>query len=148
MKKIIFSLLVIASSFTTNLYAQDKAPGRVVNALSENFNGIKQASWAKVSDLYKAEFIFGETVVSAFFNENGDLVATGRDVATTQLPIDLQIALTKNYKDYSVTKSFEVDMQGEVTYYLMLDSSTKKLQLQSTSFGWEKYQKPSDLPLF
>jgi hypothetical protein len=148
MKKIIFSLLVIASSFTTNLYAQDKTPGVVVNALQENFSGIKQASWAKVSELYKAEFIFGETLVSAFFDADGDLVATGRDVETTQLPIDLQIALAKNYKGYNVTKSFEVDMQGEVTYYLMLDSSTKKLQLQSTSFGWEKYQKPADLPLF
>ena len=147
MKKIIFSLLVIASVFTTNSYAQDKTPGIVVSALNENFNGIKNASWAKVSDLYKAEFIFGETLVSAFFNTDGELVATGRDIEIAQLPIDLQIELAKNYKDYAVTKSFEIDMKGQVNYYLMLESATKKLQLQSTDFGWEKYKKPAD-PLF
>lgn len=148
MKKIIFSLLVIASSFTANVYAQDKTPGVVVNALQDNFNGIRQASWAKVSDLYKAEFIFGETLVSAFFSAEGNLVATGRDVEIAQLPIDLQMSYAKNYKGYTVTRAFEVDMNGEVVYYLLLDSSAKKLQLQSTLSGWEKYQKPADLPLF
>lgn len=146
MKKIIFSLLVMVSVFTTTSFAQDKTPNVVINALEHNFTGVKQASWAKVSNLYKAEFIYQETILSAFFNTDGDLVATGRDVEITQLPIDLQLELKKNYSNYTVSKSFEVDMQGEATYYLVLESATKRLQLQSTSFGyWETYQKPTQM---
>ena len=138
----------MAAAFTTSANAQDKTPGIIVTALGENFNGVKNASWSKVSDLYKAEFIYGETVVSAFFDTDGDLVATGRDIEIAQLPIDLQIALAKNYKNYTVTKSFEVDIRGEINYYLVLESPTKKLQLQSTSFGWERYQKPEQIQFF
>ncbi|MEO6915145.1 MAG: hypothetical protein ABI151_05345 [Chitinophagaceae bacterium] len=147
MKKVIIILLAVIGSFSTmSSFAQDKIPSAVTKSLQYSFENVTQASWSKVSDLYKAEFIFNNQVISAFYNEDGDLVATGREVETTQLPIALQIGLKNNYKDYTFAKAIEVNIGEDNSYYITIESATKIIHLKSTSFGkWEVYQKSNIL---
>lgn len=143
MKKVIIILLAVIGSFATSTsFAQDKIPAAVTESLQYSFENITNASWAKVADMYKAEFIFNDQLFSAFYNEKGDLLATGRNIETSQMPITLQVDLKNNYKDYTFGKAIEVNMNDEDTYYISIQSATKLIQLKSTSYGkWEVYQK-------
>lgn len=142
MKKVIIIILAVIGSFaTTSTFAQDRIPAAVTESLQYSFENVTQASWAKVSDLYKAEFLFDGQRISAFYNEDGDLVATGRDAETKQMPISLQVDLKNNYKEYTVSKGMEVNMGGEDSYYVTIESATRIIHLKSNSYGkWDIYQ--------
>lgn len=142
MKKLTILLAIISASLvSTQSFAQTKTPNNIVTALETSFSDVKDASWTIVGNYYKAEFAIDEQNISAYFNYEGELIATGRKINVSQLPISLQLDLKSTYKDFTVTQSVEVDVKDEPTYYLSIETPTKTLQLSSTSFGkWETYK--------
>ena len=143
MKKLIILLAVISSSLVaSDTFAQTKAPIAVTETFENSFSYVKEASWSMVADFYKAEFKVEDQSLFAYFNTDGEIVATGREITVAQLPIALQLELKNNYKDFTVTQSVEMAFNDESTYYLTIETATKKMQINSTDFGgWETYKK-------
>ncbi len=95
-----------------------------------------------MDDLYKAAFTLDGQAISAFYNAEGNLVASARDISLLQLPLSLQTELRKKYQDYTVTNPFEVNNEEGTTYYATIETSSAKLELKSTSHGeWNTYKK-------
>ena len=142
MKKLLVVFTIAASLFTATTFAKGTTPSIVSQALQTTFADAKSINWTEVNNLYKAEFVSGEQNLTAYFNTDGKLVASARNLTVVQLPILLQADLKNSYGGYTITSPLEVDNESGVTYYVTVESATKTVQLKSTGYGtWSSYQK-------
>ncbi len=99
MKKLLIVFTIFSSIYSTNSFAQDKTPAIVAKSFQTSFSDAKEVNWSGANDLYKAAFTSDGQTIFAFFNAEGNLVASARDVSLLQLPLSLQTDLRKKYQN-------------------------------------------------
>jgi len=135
MKKLFVIIVIFGSAYSTSLYAQSKTPAIVLSSFRSSFNNAENVSWSSVKDLYRVDFTLDEQNISAFFDEDGNLIASSRNVTLQQIPMSLKSDLKKNYPDHEVAGLFEVDKEDGITYYATIRNSKNQLSLESTPAG-------------
>jgi hypothetical protein len=144
MKKLLIVFTILGCMFITTSYAQAKPAVTVLNSFQSKFTTAKDVKWSQVADLTKADFSMQAQNISAWYNADGEMVATSRYVTFAQLPVTLQAKLSGSFNDYAVTELFEVDDESGTTYYAALATAKKELLLASTSAtDWSAYRKPN-----
>jgi hypothetical protein len=135
MKKIIATLAVIFSLTTSATYAYDglSVSTTVLKSFSREFVGARNASWEAITDgLYKVTFSYETKDVQAFFDENGNIIATGSIISEEQLPFLVSKSLNSKYNDFAKNEIVEFTMNGE-TQYLVTVSDVKKAEVLKIS---------------
>jgi hypothetical protein len=91
----------------------------------------------------KLTFKMNGVIMFAYYNENGDLMAVVRNILSTQLPIRLLMNLKEKQTDELwISDLFEIDQNGQTTYYATLENSENKVTLRSAdATSWQTYQK-------
>jgi len=135
MKKIISIALILVAFSTAHAFAQTPTPSVVVGSFEHKFINAEKASWTVVKDLYRVDFSFENQSLTAFFNVDGELVASSRNITPMQLPISLNSSLEKNFGKYIVSSLFEVDEHDEIHYYAKVNNHKTEILLKSTSYG-------------
>ncbi|MFC0774473.1 hypothetical protein [Terrimonas alba] len=145
MKKIIIMLAVTISSFTA--FASDEnVNSTVLSSFNKEFAGAKDVQWTTTSNYYKASFVFNDQVVSAFYQLDGELIATSRNISSLELPINLQTSLKKNYNSYWISDLFEISNNEGTSYYITLDKADSKVVLKSNGNGkWDVFKKATKI---
>jgi hypothetical protein len=83
-----------------------------------------------------------EMVLSAFYADNGDLIAVTRNILSTQLPISLQMNLKNGYSNYWITECIEFNGAEQNSYYISLENADQKVTLKSNADNtWSVYEK-------
>lgn len=143
MKRLFLLAALVTSSFFMSSYANEtKASDAVTAAFQSNFTEAQEISWKQVGILYKASFVLNGKHHAAFYNNTGELIAVTRNVATSQLPKHLQASLKRELQGRWITELFVVSMDGEDTYYAMLQNADGAVMLQSAGVKkWVVYQK-------
>ncbi|MBD0332722.1 MAG: hypothetical protein ICV66_08700 [Chitinophagaceae bacterium] len=142
MKLLIITLTVLSSFFTKPTYASDDVSPVVLKAFAQSFTAAKDVSWTSSKTFYKATFELNDQYVSAFYNEEGELIAVTRNVTALQMPAVLQAELKKDYTSYWITDLFEITNEQGTYYYVTLETADSKIVLKSTSFNkWSTYKK-------
>ncbi len=142
MKKILVILTMVASFYTATTYAKPTTPTVVAQALQTQFTDAKNVRWSEVNNLYKAQFVLNDQTITAYFDGEGKLVASARDITAFQLPILLQTDLKNSFAKYNVSNIMEVDNEDGVAYYVTADNGSKTIQLKSSDYGtWNVCQK-------
>lgn len=91
-------------------------------------------------DYTKVTFKLNSIVLFAYYNANGDLLAIVRNILSTQLPIQLLMDLKQRYSNNWITDLFEMNVNGQTTYYATLENSDTRTTLRSDgSSNWENY---------
>lgn len=142
--KPLFVLLTVLSSFFahTSFATETLSNDAAVRSFNQTFINAADVKWSVVSTMYRAEFNLNGQYASAYFNEDGTLMAVTRNISTFQLPITLQVELKKDYADYWVTELFEVSANGGTQYYVTLETATQKTVLKAyPGSQWSKYNK-------
>jgi hypothetical protein len=144
MKLLIILFTAASSLFINTSNAADKiivAPA-AVRSFHSTFAQACGVTWSLSNDLYKADFNLNGQYASAFYDVSGTLVATSRNISSTQLPIMLQASLKKDYAEYWISDLFEMTNQDGTRYYITLENGDTKLILNSaTHTGWETFQR-------
>jgi hypothetical protein len=142
MKKLLAIFTAIGLTITTSVFATDTTPSTVLNSFQNAFKGSREVAWSTVKDLYRVDFTFEDQKVSAFFNSDGNLIASSRNISLLQLPISLETGLKSDFPDYEVVSLFEVDNENGTTYYATVKNSKREFTLESASSGeWNKFNK-------
>ncbi len=142
MKKILVIITMVASFYTATSYAKNITPTVVAQAMQAQFTDAKNVSWSEVNNLYKAQFVLNDQTIIAYFDGEGKLVASARNLTALELPILLQTDLKNSYAKYNVSNIMEVDNEDGVAYYVTANNGSKTIQLKSTEYGtWNVYQK-------
>lgn len=145
MKKIIIMLAIAISSFTA--FASDEnVSSNVLSSFNKEFAGAKDVQWTTTNSYYKASFVFNDQFVSAFYQLDGELIATSRNISSLDLPISLQTSLKKNYSKYWISDLFEISTNDGTSYYITLDKADSKVVLKSSGNGnWETFRKTTKI---
>ena len=139
MKKFFISVALLAGIFSYSVQAADggKVSPRIQQALQKEFAGAKSVSWEGLANnsIYHATFYYNHELLNAFFDDDGNLVATGRDITKDVLPLLVTKAVSERYHGYSVRDIVEVSTEGETSYLLTLENQKSKLIVRAYDSG-------------
>jgi hypothetical protein len=143
MKKIIITLAVALSTLSSFAGEEKEiVNATVLNAFKTEFVNATEVTWTAGANYYKAEFVFNNQHVAAFYSPEAELLGMTRNISSLDLPINLQTGLKKTYSSYWIADLFEVSNNEGTGYYITLENADSKIVLKSTcGQGWTVYQK-------
>ncbi|HTE09595.1 MAG TPA: hypothetical protein VK645_01475 [Chitinophagaceae bacterium] len=144
MKKLI-TAVVLSSVLLMNAAFANKIENvnyKVENAFKQEFGQAKDVNWEKTNNYYRAGFKMNNEVMTAYFTPDGELMGVVRNVLSTQLPINLQASLKKEYNGYWITELFEFAKPDSNGYFITVQNADQVITLQSTDgSAWSTYSK-------
>ena len=144
MKKLI-TAVVLSSVLLMNAAFANKIENvnyKVENAFKQEFGQAKDVNWEKTNNYYRAGFKMNNEVMTAYFTPDGELMGVVRNVLSTQLPINLQASLKKEYNGYWITELFEFAKPDSNGYFITVQNTDQVITLQSTDgSAWSTYSK-------
>jgi len=142
MKKIIAglvlgSMLLVNTAFAN---ANDNVNEKVAAAFKHEFVQAKEVSWQKTDNYFRAVFKLNDDILTAYFSEEGDLMGVVRNLLSTELPINLQTSLKREYAAYWITDLFEFAKKDVSGYFITLENADQRITLQSNDGRtWNSY---------
>jgi len=143
--KFLITMLTVVSSLFANANSVDQPLSIspvVVQSFKNTFSQATEVSWSVSDNFYKADFFLNGQYASVFYNCDGRLMATTRNITSLQLPVILQAAIKKDYNDYWISNLFELTNDDGISYYITLQKGDTKLILKSASHTeWVAFRK-------
>jgi hypothetical protein len=144
MKQTILAMAMMLMAGLTSAFAKNDegVNKQVQTSFSKDFNTASNVSWTVSKDFTKATFSMNNQIMFAYYDQNGDLIATARNILSEQLPINLMSSLKRGYSDYWISELFEMDRDGVAAYYVTLENGDETLVMKSNSLNdWSLYKK-------
>jgi hypothetical protein len=138
MKKTVLFLTAALLS-TQLLFADNKeleANSKLKTALDKEFTGASAVKWySDDNKTFMARFTLREHSVTAYFDGEGNLLATRRYIQEDQLPMVVANKLAKRYPGEQIRWVVEFQSEGSVVYYVTLESEASWKVIKSSSSG-------------
>ena len=93
---IAFLILAITSTFANGNEISKEA----ISTFSTTFAKATDVKWENENTYYKASFKLNGQSLSALLSEEGKVIAVARNILSTELPLNLQGSLYKNFSAY------------------------------------------------
>lgn len=127
MKKLILlvsaALLMSANVLLANPY-ETTVNNRINSTFNDSFNGATDVKWyTDDNKTFTAKFTMSNTRVTAFFKDDGTLLATSRYLQAEQLPLKVSSKLNKKYPGNAIYCVVEYASTENVVYFITLESS-------------------------
>lgn len=141
MKPLFIALTIISSFFAKNSNATNVSPDAIKH-FENTFTNVKNVIWSVGTNLYKVQFSMNEQTVTAFYDEQGELMGVSRNITSLQLPLMLQTEIKNEYSKYWISDLFEMSKEEGTDYYITLEDADSKIVLKSlNNSSWKTYQK-------
>ncbi|MBW8685855.1 hypothetical protein [Chitinophaga rhizophila] len=133
-------LLFVAALLFTTQFAfagakETEASTKLKDALSKEFAGAADVKWySEDNKTFMARFTMKALNVTAYFDEDGNLLATRRYIAEEHLPMNITNKLAKRYPTEKVRWVVEFETEGTTVYYVTLEGE-KTWKVIKTSAG-------------
>ncbi|CAL1521358.1 hypothetical protein [Chitinophaga sp. MM2321] len=144
MKKLIFlmsaALLLSAHTLFAKPY-ETAVNNKIQHTFSESFSGAKEVKWYTDDNItFTAKFTMVNTRVTAFFNDDGTLLATSRYLQADQLPLNVISRLNKKFPATSIYCVVEYAAGENALYYITLEGKDTWTIVRADRFGSLKVQ--------
>jgi len=142
MKKILAGLVLGSILLVNSAFANtnDNVTEKVASAFKQEFVQAKEVSWEKTDNSFKATFKLNDDMLTAYFSPDGELMGVVRNLLSTELPINLQISLKKDYANYWVTDLFEYARKDASGYFITLENADQRITMRSgDGLSWSTY---------
>jgi len=142
MKKVIAGLVLGSILLVNTAFANtnDNVNEKVAAAFKHEFVQATDVSWQKADSYYRAIFKLNEDILTAYFSVDGDLMGVTRNLLSTELPINLQTSLKRDYADYWITDLFEYAKKETSGYFVTVENADQRITLQSADGrNWSVY---------
>ena len=134
MKKII--TVLTACVITASAFSRMPDPGyKVLEEFRKEFPSAGQVSWTEEEDLSRASFILAGKRIVAYFNREGQLEGSVRDLFYDQLPLTVMTAVEKRFQKPEVLYIREINNAEGTHYRIRLDVAGKKFMVRVGSDG-------------
>ena len=143
MKVLFVTLTALFSLFTTKSHADDgNVSATVLRSFNSTFVNASEVKWSTNDKFYKADFSFNCQYVSAYFDADGELIATTKNITSLELPIKLQASLKKDYQNGWISDLFEYSDASGTSYFITIENADTKIVLKSDGISaWNTFQK-------
>lgn len=128
----------VGSSFARSTHNGDD----IVNAgFHKDFSQAELLDTKTSADYTRFTFRMSGMILTAFYSNKGELLAITHNITSTQLPLTLLMQVRNDYSDFWISDLFELNRNGESTYYITLENADKTITLRSDENNWEVFSK-------
>jgi hypothetical protein len=83
----------------------------------------------------------GQSLI-ALLSEEGEMIAVSRNILPTELPINLQASINKNFPAYWITGLTEYAVGSETKYFITVENADEKTTLENVgTYDWSLLKK-------
>lgn len=127
-----FIMLGLTAAFADGTPEVDS---RIQIALNKQFAGCESVTWTKVKDYQQATFVFHESLVVAYFNEDGDLLGSARNIIVDHLPLSVLQSFDKHLAGFEIFEITEITNAEGTSYWLTLEKGNKRYHAKTDVNG-------------
>ena len=134
--------LIVLSSLLLALVSSSFASGTIAfageNHFKKTYAAATNVTYKQVNEFTEVNFTLNGEKLQAFYDEEGNLVATSKHILIAQLPQAAQDCLKSDkYKDFDVTEVIQYEQADNAThsYYINLENDKQKVILNVTAKG-------------
>ena len=132
--------LVILLTFgviTTQASEGDRTTSALQASLQKSFAGAKILKWSELenSNLLYASVLYNNERMNAYFDTQGNLVASGRFIKVESLPLIVSKSLNEKYADASIIDVVEYIEKEGTSYLVTIHSNTKEMVIHAFTDG-------------
>ncbi|HYM93317.1 MAG TPA: hypothetical protein VET23_04205 [Chitinophagaceae bacterium] len=128
--------LVLGITWTAAFANNDpKLNSRVLESFKKEFPGAQYVKWNDDKDFLKATFVLADYRAEAWFDANGELLGTIRDLLYDQLPLTVMRGVERRFPDASPLEIREITNSNGTLYKLVIESKKRKYNVDATPDG-------------
>ena len=136
-------ILVFGLIFSMN--GQD-IPAKVKEALSSKYPNAKSVEWEKEgNNEYEAEFKIDRKEVSVVFDQNGQWLATEKEISKKMLPSAVIKSVKDNFVGYRIDEAEKIEMaNGSIYYEVEIEKGKSEWEILLSADGTIKEKEKED----
>jgi hypothetical protein len=136
---IITAAILFASLGQAFAFEGETVDSKIAKKFNSTFKEAKGVIWTVTDDYSIASFGLEGTRMETYYDKDGELIGTFKNVTLDQLPAKALAAAQKKFKGYIITESlYEAQPFNNHAYYVTLTGSDSKVVLQLNEKGWYK----------
>jgi hypothetical protein len=136
---IIAAAFVLTSVGHAFAFSGETVDAKIAKKFNSTFKAAKGVIWTVTDDYSIASFGLDGTRLETYYDKDGELIGTFRNVTSDQLPAKALAAAQKKFKGYVMTEAvYEEQPYNNHAYYVTLSGPDKKVILQLNERGWYK----------
>lgn len=125
-------VMIGATAFATN---GPKVSEKILASFNKEFPGAQHVKWNESNDYLSAVFVLSDFRAEAWFDVNGELLGTSRDLLYNQLPLAVMRSIESRFPDASPIEVKEITNSNGTSYRLVLDTKKVKYTVKSNADG-------------
>lgn len=134
MKKMILSVVVVMSLIGGKAFAgeDEKVNSRAKEAFSKEFPAAEFAKWEEIEngEFYLVRFYYDQQGFVAYYNTQGQMIATARLVTRESLPLRVSQVMKKMHNESDILKIEELTMEGTLSYFVTVENDAARILLR------------------
>jgi hypothetical protein len=144
MKKFLIATLT-AIVITTSAFATDanKVSSRALSNFRQDFDNASNVEWVVRPNFSKATFNFDNKKCTAFYDNQGNLIANSYAIEIENLPTSAKRTFAKKYADYTVKEAIQMDTPNDTSYYISAENDKQSVILKVSEGFLSVYKKTS-----
>jgi hypothetical protein len=131
MKRLFFTIGMAVCLVSLSAFASEKNLPDVLKAFYKTFQNAQNVSWTEVDDMLRIGFTSNGHQQYAYYS-NEELIVVATQIQVEELPESLKAQLSE-YKEYSITKVYELNNNNVKEYCAVLDNSSNHFVLKGKS---------------
>lgn len=139
MKKMFFAALILVAAATQPLMAAGGTDVKreVRLAFEKEFSAAQAVNWESLpgKSIYHATFTINNERLHAYYDADGQLLVTGREVKAESLPLLITRNLANQYGTYTVSDVVEINNGLETSYIFKVSRAQKEVYVQGYTDG-------------
>lgn len=141
MKKLIITAVLAVSVIGTAFANDIRINSAAQQSFKRDFRNVSQVQWQTYGSHTLAIFTQGNELIKAYYNESGNLYGTSRTVNTSDLPVQVKRAFSRNYSTYTVKDAMKFEGLEETAYLLTAENEKETVVLKVVDGALSTYKK-------
>ena len=137
MKKIFVSLSFIVTLGLTTVRATDNfdVNSKIKESFKKEFAGATLIKWEKDKDFQRATFVLYDHLVIAYFNTDGELLGSARNVFFYEVPMAVIKSIGENFAGINPIEVLEVSNTEGTFYRITIEKQSKRYHIKASADG-------------
>jgi len=137
MKKIFVSLSFMVTLGLTTVRATDNfdVNSKIKESFKKEFAGATLIKWEKDKDFQRATFVLYDHLVIAYFNTDGELLGSARNVFFYEVPMAVIKSIGENFAGINPIEVLEVSNTEGTFYRITIEKQNKRYHIKASADG-------------
>jgi hypothetical protein len=125
MKKFFIAALIVATFVTSAFAGPAKVNYVALKSFGAEFKNASDVTWTSTSQFVKANFLFEDQRMEAFYTPTGEKIGISRGISIDELPVKAKRAFAKKYESYNVKEAILFEGVEETAYFINAENETE-----------------------